>query len=259
MSKSAPAALARSRTRWLTQSGFHGRECAGSLENRKADGARVTPTAASAVVVSSRVSWTRAHVTGSMAMCRSWCVLVSFRSFWPALTGPAGAREVPTSHQPGVQRVQERAADLADLRGPDCRLDRPADITDVAFPCGYVPPGCRHVLVEQLGHGDGRVGLASRYGLLQQLAELDLGRPFGLTCPAQPDLSARQRVDPGVYLHTPGTPGESLYVSGRSSSHDIDGTSDHRHRSTIRSTDRAGILVKSQVGRVGLEPTTGGL
>src|SRR5690242_16297196 len=42
----APAALARSRTRWLTQSGFHGRECAGSLENRKAEGARVTPTAA---------------------------------------------------------------------------------------------------------------------------------------------------------------------------------------------------------------------
>ena len=37
--------------------GFHGRECAGSLENRKAEGARVTPTAASAVVVSSKVSW----------------------------------------------------------------------------------------------------------------------------------------------------------------------------------------------------------
>jgi hypothetical protein len=66
--------------------GFHGRECAGSLENRKAEGAKGTPTAASTVVVSSRVSWIRAHVTGSMAMCRSWCVLVSFRSFWPALT-----------------------------------------------------------------------------------------------------------------------------------------------------------------------------
>ena len=62
----APAALARSRTRWLTQSGFHGRECAGSLENRNAEGARVTPTAASAAIVSSKVSWMRAHVTESM-------------------------------------------------------------------------------------------------------------------------------------------------------------------------------------------------
>src|SRR5208282_6716486 len=62
MSRSTPAALARSQTRWVTQSGFHRRECAGSLEKRKAEGARVTPTAASAVVVSSRVSWMRAHV-----------------------------------------------------------------------------------------------------------------------------------------------------------------------------------------------------
>jgi hypothetical protein len=50
-------------------------------------------------------------------------------------------------------------------------------------------------------------------------------------------------------------PGESLYVSGWSSSHDIDGTSDDRHRSTKPRSKR----VKPQVGRVGLEPTTGGL
>ena len=30
-----------------------------------------------------------------------------------------GAREVAASHQPGVKRVQQRAADLADLRGPE--------------------------------------------------------------------------------------------------------------------------------------------
>src|SRR5208282_3177326 len=53
----------------------------------------------------------------------------------------AGAREVAASHQPGVQRVQQRAADLADLRGPDGRLDGPADIPEVAFPGGHVPPG----------------------------------------------------------------------------------------------------------------------
>jgi hypothetical protein len=33
----------------------------------------------------------------------------------------------------------------------------------------------------------------------------------------------------------------------------------HRTSGTIRSTNYPGILVKSQVGRVGLEPTTGGL
>jgi hypothetical protein len=33
----------------------------------------------------------------------------------------------------------------------------------------------------------------------------------------------------------------------------------HRTSDTIRSTSGPGILVKSQVGRVGLEPTTGGL
>ena len=47
--------------------------------------------------------------------------------------GLAGAREVAGSHQPGVQRVQQRAADLADLRGTDGGLDGPADIPEVAF------------------------------------------------------------------------------------------------------------------------------
>jgi hypothetical protein len=40
----------------------------------------------------------------------------------------AGAREVAASHQPGVQRVQQRAADLADLRGPEGGFDGPADV-----------------------------------------------------------------------------------------------------------------------------------
>ena len=67
----------------------------------------------------------------------------------------------------------------------------------------------------------GTAGLASRCGLLEQLAELDLRGPFGLACLAEPDLAARQRVGTGVHLHTPGSAGESLYVSGWSSSHDI--------------------------------------
>ena len=104
--------------------------------------------------------------------------------------------------------------------GPEGGLDGPADVPEVALPGGHVPPGCRHVLVEQLGHGDGRVGLASRYGLRQQLAELDLRGPLGLACLAEPDLPARQRVGPGVHLHAPGSAGELLYVSGRYSRHD---------------------------------------
>lgn len=107
-----PGGLGKIADAVVTQSGFHGRECAGSLETRKAEGARVTPTAASAVVVSSRVSWMRAHVTESMAMCRSWCVLVSFRSFWPALTTLAvwrirqdSGRSTPSARRPRTRRT----------------------------------------------------------------------------------------------------------------------------------------------------------
>jgi hypothetical protein len=36
--------------------------------------------------------------------------------------GLAGAGQVAASHQPGVQGVQDRAADVAGLRGPEARL-----------------------------------------------------------------------------------------------------------------------------------------
>jgi len=65
------------------------------------------------------------------------------------------------------------------------------------------------------------------------------GRGRGLACPAQPDLTARQRIDPGVYLHASGSAGESLYVSGRSCGHDHGGTPGHRHQSTNWSTVQA--------------------
>jgi hypothetical protein len=61
----------------------------------------------------------------------------------------------------------------------------------------------------------GDAWLTPRRGLLEQLAELDLRGPFGLAGLAEPDLAARQRIDPGVHLHAPGSAGESLYVSGR--------------------------------------------
>ena len=45
----------------------------------------------------------------------------------------AGAREVAAAHQPGVERIQQRAADLADLHGPEGGFDGPADVPEVAF------------------------------------------------------------------------------------------------------------------------------
>ena len=42
-------------------------------------------------------------------------------------------------------------------------------------------------------------------GHREQFAELDLRGPFGLACPAEPDLPAGERVGSGVYLGTPGS------------------------------------------------------
>ena len=52
--RSTPAASAAAAIWWVTQSGFHGRACAGSLENRYASSRSPTPTAASATLISSR-------------------------------------------------------------------------------------------------------------------------------------------------------------------------------------------------------------
>ena len=66
------------------------------------------------------------------------------------------------------------------------------------------PPGCRHVLVEQLGHVDGRVGLPPGPGHGEQLAELDLRGPLGLAGLAEPDLPAGERVGSGAHRGAPG-------------------------------------------------------
>jgi hypothetical protein len=63
------------------------------------------------------------------------------------------------------------------------------------------PSRHRHILVHELGHD--RVGpwLAASLRLLEQLAELDLRRPFGLAGFPQPDLAARQWIGPSIDLH----------------------------------------------------------
>jgi hypothetical protein len=115
----------------------------------------------------------------------------------------AGTREVAALLQPRVEVIQQRAADLAHFLRPQHRLDRAPDVAEVGFRCGHVPPGDRNVLVEQLGHGDVRVGLTSCPREREQPAELDLRLYLGLPGLPEPDLAAGQRVLPGVYLGAP--------------------------------------------------------
>ena len=109
-------------------------------------------------------------------------------------------------------------------------------------------------MVHELGHGRVRLGLASRRGLLEQLAELDQRRPFGLTGFPQPYLAARQRIGPSVDLHPPGAARQLLYVSGRLLTHDVTVTRNTETRSTSRSTTTMINMVFYLVGRQGVEP-----
>ena len=106
----------------------------------------------------------------------------------------AGAPRITAPSQLRVEQVEQRAADLADLQVPECRLDHPPDVSLICLPRRQVPVGHLGVVVHELGHGRVCLGLASRCGLLEQLAELDQCRPFGLTRLPQPDLAARQRI-----------------------------------------------------------------
>ena len=64
------------------------------------------------------------------------------------------------THQAGVERVQQRAPDLAHLHGPEGWFDGPPDVPEVAFPGRQVPPGDLRVLLQQLRHG--RIGFGRR-------------------------------------------------------------------------------------------------
>ena len=111
-----------------------------------------------------------------------------------------GAPRITAPPQLRIEQVEQWPADLADLQMSERRLDNTPDVRLISLPRRQVPVGHLGVLVHELGHGRVRLGLAPRRGLLEQLAELDLRRPFGLTCLPQPDLATRQRIGPSVDL-----------------------------------------------------------
>jgi hypothetical protein len=71
---------------------------------------------------------------------------------------------------------------------PKSGLDHPPDVDLVRLPGRQVPVGDLGVPIHQLRHSGVRLGLASRRGLLERLAELDLRGTFGLTGLPQADL-----------------------------------------------------------------------
>ena len=80
---------------------------------------------------------------------------------------PAGAGQVAAALQPGVQLVEDGAADLPHLDMPQSGLDGAADETLVGLPRGYIPWGDERVLIQELRDGrDGLRGAALR-GILQ--------------------------------------------------------------------------------------------
>jgi hypothetical protein len=119
-----------------------------------------------------------------------------------------------------AQVDQDRAADLADLDGPEGGLDGPPDVPEIAFPGGQVPPGRWHVLVQQLRNCGVCLWLPAGRGLLEQLAERDLRGPLGLAGSPQPDLPARQRVGPGLDAYAERAAGQWLYVTASGPGHD---------------------------------------
>jgi hypothetical protein len=137
---------------------------------------------------------------------------------------------------------------------PERRLDHPPDVSLIRLPRRQVPVGHLGVPVHELGHCRVRLRLASRRGMLEQLAELDLRRPFGLTSFPQPDLATRQRIGPSVDLHPPGAAGKLLYVSRRPLTHDKTVTRTTDTRFTSRSTRTMIKMVFWLVGRQGVEP-----
>ena len=126
---------------------------------------------------------------------------------------PAVARQVAALLQPRIHHVQHRPAHLADLQMAQCGFDRLPDVPLVSLPGGQVPLGERGVLVQQLSHGSAGLGLPAGLRLLEELPELDLRANLGLAGLPEPDLTAGQRVLPGLHLDAEGPAGQLLYVT----------------------------------------------
>jgi hypothetical protein len=158
------------------------------------------------------------------------------------------------SRTEGSESPAASIPDLAHLQVAERRLDNPSDVSLIRLPRRQVPVGYLGVLVHELGHGRVCLRLASRGRLLEQLAELDQRRPFGLAGLPQADLAARQRIGPSVDLHPSRTAGELLYVTGQLLTHDITITRTTDTRSTSRSTRTMINMVFYQVrsSRLGL-------
>ena len=139
----------------------------------------------------------------------------------PVLDEPLpGAPGIAAPPQLRVQEVEQGPADLSDLQVPESGLDHPPDVDLVRLPGRQVPVGDFDIPVHQLRHGGVRLGLAASRGLLEQLAELDLRGPFGLTGLPQADLPTRQRISPGVDTYAERAAGELLNVTACGLGHD---------------------------------------
>jgi hypothetical protein len=72
---------------------------------------------------------------------------------------PSGAGQVAAALQPGVQLVEDGAADLPHLDMPQSGLDGAADEALVGLPRGYVPRSDQRVLIQELCDGRGGLGV----------------------------------------------------------------------------------------------------
>jgi len=112
------------------------------------------------------------------------------------------------------------------------------------------PLGVTTLSVHELGLGRVGLWLAASLRPLEQLAQLDLRRPFRLTGLPQPDFAACQRIGSSVDLHPPRPARQLLYVSGRPLTYDITVT----RTTDTRSTRTMINMVFCLVGRQGVEP-----
>ena len=126
---------------------------------------------------------------------------------------PPVAGQVAALPQPRVEVVKQRAADLPQFHRSQGGQDCPADVPLIGAPGGNIQLGDLHVPGDCLADGNAGIWPAPRIGLLEQLAQGDLGFPLGPDCLAVPELAAGQRISPGENAHPERPAGQSLYVT----------------------------------------------